>query len=45
MHVVAQLTKGSRRGTTGEAGTDAEDFEFTLIRRIDQLRFEAVTIP
>ena len=44
-NLVAKLAKRSSCGTTGEAGSDAENFVFTLIRRIDQLRFEAMTIP
>ena len=43
--VVAQLAKRRRGGRTREAGADDDDGVLAPIRRVHQLRFEAVTVP
>jgi len=45
LDLVTEFTEGRRGSATGETGADAENFVFTFVGRIDQLRLEAMTIP
>ena len=44
-HVVAQLAQRGRRRRPGQAGAHDDDREFSAVRRVDELRLEAMPVP
>ena len=45
LDVIAQFGQRCRRGTTGQTGSDHNDFELSLIGRIDQFQFKKMFVP